>query len=595
MTKAREVLDFGDGKYEGETLDGMMHGFGTATWESGDTYTGEWRNDVFHGRGTYCWADGDKYVGEYQDEKQHGEGTLYDSTGVYAGHWENDVREGFGKQTYKNGDVYEGEWKSDMKHGKGKQVYANGTMFEGEWFRDMYHGVGMTRNSQGDVYEGEFMYNKPHGRGTYRWADGASYVGYFRDGVKHGEGCERMANGNWVAGNWVNGEHDKMQPIHKVDPGQLAEHQKLLEETLARLNLSTLQPLPVEKLKTQSQQRAASPSSEENDSKTPSPSQTQVAQPAPPNPAATQPTPSATQQQSAAAQPNTHPAPTPAAPSTISVKEKGYSEKDFEGWQPMKMLGKGSFGAVYEAGLRSGKIVCVKIVELGSIANPDDMTKLRNEISLMRRLHHPNIVQYYGCVEDKAKNTLNIFMEYVTGGSLNHYIKKFQVIPQVTVRQWAYQIVCGVKYLHECGIVHRDIKGDNILVTMDGIVKLADFGCSKAIDDVCSKTHGCQTMVGTPYWMAPEVIKCEGYGVKSDVWSVGCTIVEMITGKPPWPECTSMWAAVYKIANSSGLPTEIPKDLDPQMMDFLEKCFERDPNKRSGADELLAHPWLQFE
>lgn len=135
------------------------------------------------------------------------------------------------------------------------------------------------------------------------------------------------------------------------------------------------------------------------------------------NPAATQPTPSATQQQSAAAQPNTHPAPTPAAPSTISVKEKGYSEKDFEGWQPMKMLGKGSFGAVYEAGLRSGKIVCVKIVELGSIANPDDMTKLRNEISLMRRLHHPNIVQYYGCVEDKAKNTLNIFMEYVTGGS----------------------------------------------------------------------------------------------------------------------------------------------------------------------------------
>merc|ERR1711991_884688 len=121
-------------------------------------------------------------------------------------------------------------------------------------------------------------------------------------------------------------------------------------------------------------------------------------------------------------------------------------------------------------------------------------------------------------------------------------------------------------------------------------------GCSKKIDDVCSGSHGCKTMVGTPYWMAPEVIKSEalgkGYGTKSDVWSVACTIVEMVTGKPPWPECGSMWAAVYKIANSQGLPTEIPKDLGDDMRDFLEKCFERDPDRRPAAAELLKHSWI---
>jgi serine/threonine protein kinase len=208
-------------------------------------------------------------------------------------------------------------------------------------------------------------------------------------------------------------------------------------------------------------------------------------------------------------------------------------------------------------------------------------------------------VQYYGCHEDKTKNTLNIFMEYVTGGSLNSFIKRFRTLPHNTVRQWTVQIVRGVKYLHDEGIVHRDIKGDNILVTMDGIVKLADFGCSKAIDEVCNKANGdkagCKTMVGTPYWMAPEVIKCEtdGYGFKSDVWSVGCTVVEMVTGRPPWPESDSMWAAVFKIANSTGLPPGIPKDLSPDMMNFLERCFERDPAKRASAAELLDHKWLR--
>lgn len=269
-----------------------------------------------------------------------------------------------------------------------------------------------------------------------------------------------------------------------------------------------------------------------------------------------------------------------------------YTEADFQGFQTMKLLGKGGYGSAYECGLKSCKICCVKIIELGSIDNPSEVTSLRNEIELMKRLQHPNIVQYYGCTEDKTKNTINIFMELVTGGCLNSYIKKFETVPLATARDWTKQIVSGVKYLHDSGIVHRDIKGANLLVTNDGVLKLADFGCSKSIDDVCSKTRGCTTMVGTPYWMAPEVLKCEEYGVKSDIWSIGCTVVEMVTGKPPWPECESMWAAVYKIANSKGLPPNIPKDLPKDMMSFLERCFERTPAKRASIDELLAHTWI---
>jgi len=566
------TMDFGDGIYEGEVVgDNIMHGHGKMTMENGDMYIGEFRNDAFHGRGTYKWADGDEYTGDYQHDKQHGQGRLIDAIGTYSGAWFEDQRNGAGKQVYKNGEVYDGEWLNNAKHGRGKHTMASGASYEGEWVRDKHHGTGISRNAEGEVYEGEFLNHQPHGRGTYKWADGSSYVGYFVNGVRHGEGCERQPNGDWLAGNWVNGDHDGQQPLHRVDPGQLAEHQKMLQETLERLDMSVLRPMSVQQLadatKTPTSTTAASASG--NGAPGGSPTSTV---------------------------PHASSGGNATMPKEARPPRPQYTEDDFRDFQPMKLLGKGSFGMVYEAGLRSGKIVCVKVVELGSMANESDLKNLMNEIDLMKGLHHPNIVRYYGCTEDKEKNTLNIFMEYVTGGTINHYIKRFKTLPRDTVRQWAFQIVSGIRYLHGRGIVHRDIKGDNILVTMEGIVKLADFGCSKQIDDVCSGSHGCKTMVGTPYWMAPEVIKSEalgkGYGTKSDVWSVACTIVEMVTGKPPWPECGSMWAAVYKIANSKGLPTEIPKDLGEDMMDFLEKCFARDPDQRPSAEELLQHRWI---
>jgi serine/threonine protein kinase len=184
-------------------------------------------------------------------------------------------------------------------------------------------------------------------------------------------------------------------------------------------------------------------------------------------------------------------------------------------------------------------------------------------------------------------------MEYVAGGSLQNLWKQFDGFPPNAIKSYTKQILEGLDYLHGNNIAHRDIKGDNILVGNDGTVKLADFGCSKSLNDICSKTHGCQTMVGTPYWMAPEVItEDSGYGLKADIWSVGCTVVEMHTGKPPWPEFNSMWAAIYHIANTKEKPSQIPEDLDEHAKHFLDQCFERDTNRRPGAKDLIVHKYL---
>ncbi|KAK7196407.1 protein kinase [Novymonas esmeraldas] len=616
-------IDFDEGVYVG-TVDenGDMAGYGKATWHSGDVYEGEWLDGAMHGRGTYTWEDGDQYHGSYVRGRMEGSGEMRDATGSYTGEWVEDMRQGYGRMVYVGGNVYEGEWLAGMRHGAGKLVEEAALVtYEGEFNRNEKCGRGVQTNADGDVYDGDFAHGKPNGRGTYLWADGARYMGMFKDGVKHGDGCEWLANGDWIAGRFVNGEHvDDQSTRHKAtvlsidsdeeDTSGNGQASLALSDTAAA---AVLAPLDTEKLRRIAEQ-AQAPSFSSKSVASPGGAATATAR-ATLSTAAGESmrggaprqtgTPShrdarrRTSGAAAAAEAAGAAAAAAAAPSSpfaaaLTAPLMFLDDSDLEGWTPLKTIGKGSFGAVYTALLRNGRTVCCKVIELGSVENEEEMEKLRNEIALMKRLRHPNCVQYYGSLEDKTKNTLNIFMEYVSGGTLTSFVTKFKSIPLTTLRQWAYQMVYGVKYLHECGIVHRDIKGDNVLVSVDGIVKLADFGCSKAIDDVCSATHGCATMVGTPYWMAPEVIKCEagGYGMKSDVWSIGCTMVEMLTGKPPWPECNSMWAAVYKIANSTGLPTEIPADIDPELMDLLRRCFERNPKLRPTAAEMLRHPFL---
>ncbi|CAN6622973.1 hypothetical protein TRVA0_009S01134 [Trichomonascus vanleenenianus] len=246
-------------------------------------------------------------------------------------------------------------------------------------------------------------------------------------------------------------------------------------------------------------------------------------------------------------------------------------------------LGRGAYATVYRAlNLATGETVAVKQFNLSDVAKSDTDT-IMMEIDLLKNLNHPNIVKYHGFV--KSTDTLNIILEYCENGSLSNICKKFGKFPENLVAVYVYQVLQGLAFLHQQGTIHRDIKGANILTTKDGRVKLADFGVATSI----GKNADGNSVAGTPNWMAPEIIELNGATTASDIWSVGCTILELLTGKPPYHNLRQM-PALFAIVNDDHPP--IPEGLSHQVKDFLLQCFQKDPNLRVSARKLLKHPWM---
>lgn len=245
-------------------------------------------------------------------------------------------------------------------------------------------------------------------------------------------------------------------------------------------------------------------------------------------------------------------------------------------------LGKGAFGSVYRAlNWGTGETVAVKQIKLADLPK-SELRVIMLEIDLLKNLDHPNIVKYHGFV--KTPETLNIILEYCENGSLHSISKNFGRFPENLVGLYMSQVLHGLLYLHEQGVIHRDIKGANILTTKQGLVKLADFG-------VASRTTGLHesSVVGTPYWMAPEVIELSGATTASDIWSLGCTVIELLDGKPPYHKLQPM-PALFRIVNDDHPP--LPSGASPAVIDFLMQCFQKDPNLRVSARKLLKHPWI---
>ena len=265
-------------------------------------------------------------------------------------------------------------------------------------------------------------------------------------------------------------------------------------------------------------------------------------------------------------------------------------------WQLGDYIAQGTSGAVYQGlNMDSGAIIAVKVYHLGSSGMTDtDLVSFKNEIALMRRLTHENIVKYLGA--ESREGALQILMEFVSGGTLSSVVTKFKKLSESTVRMYTRQMLTGLHYLHQNGIIHRDLKGSNILVSTEGVVKLTDFGCSKNLN-ASWQTNGTvggngHTVVGTPAYIAPEVIRGEGAGRRSDVWSVGCTIIEMVSGRPPFADASNPFALMYSVGNLKTAPRLPEGMLSPLGTDFLSKCLEPDPHKRPYVTELLHHPWL---
>lgn len=271
-------------------------------------------------------------------------------------------------------------------------------------------------------------------------------------------------------------------------------------------------------------------------------------------------------------------------------------------WMKGALIGQGSFGCVYLAlHAVTGELLAVKQVEApspGANSQTDTRKKsmieaLKREISLLRDLRHANIVQYLGC--SSSAEHLNIFLEYVPGGSVQTMLNSYGALPEPLVRSFVRQILNGLSYLHNRDIIHRDIKGANILVDNKGTIKISDFGISKKLEATnilngANNNKNRPSLQGSVFWMAPEVVKQTSYTRKADIWSLGCLVVEMMTGTHPFPDCSQL-QAIFKIGGGKAAPT-IPDNASPEAIKFLTQTFEIDHNLRPSADELMLSPFL---
>ncbi|ORX63026.1 Pkinase-domain-containing protein, partial [Hesseltinella vesiculosa] len=251
----------------------------------------------------------------------------------------------------------------------------------------------------------------------------------------------------------------------------------------------------------------------------------------------------------------------------------------------MVKIGQGASGGVYTAhpaGTDDTTSVAIKQMNLQQQPKKE---LIINEIVVMKQSKHPNIVNFIDAYV--WKGDLWVIMEYMQGGSLTDVVTcNMMTEPQIAAV--CKEVLQGLEHLHNKGVIHRDIKSDNILLSLQGHIKLTDFGfCAQLNDDQAKRT----TMVGTPYWMAPEVVKRSSYSYSVDIWSLGILCIEMVDGEPPYLNENPL-RALYLIATNGTPDLQNPESLSDVFHSFLALCLQVDPENRPSSSHLLQHAFL---
>lgn len=255
-----------------------------------------------------------------------------------------------------------------------------------------------------------------------------------------------------------------------------------------------------------------------------------------------------------------------------------------------QVLGRGGYGTVVLArNVRTGQLVAIKRFHADAASDATALAELNSRAVKEQRvwagLSHPNVVRYLGCFTDES-GALSLVVEYVNGWSLAEHVAQYGSFPEPLVAEITRQLIDGLAYLHSRGVIHRDLKPANVLVTRDGVIKICDFGVSAApsVPGISGRT-----VCGTPHYIAPEVIEQRPYAASVDVWSLGCTVMELATGRRPWHELTAMSALV---ALSKSRRPPLPSGLSSACRSFLSACWVWDPAARATTSQLRRHPFI---
>ncbi|KAF1809721.1 Pkinase-domain-containing protein [Eremomyces bilateralis CBS 781.70] len=253
-------------------------------------------------------------------------------------------------------------------------------------------------------------------------------------------------------------------------------------------------------------------------------------------------------------------------------------------YRNFQKIGQGASGGVFTAN-RRGTNECVAIKQMNLEQQPKK-DLIVNEILVMKESKHKNIVNFMDSY--LVQGDLWVVMEFMEGGSLTDVVT-FNMMTEGQIAAVCRETLHGLQHLHSKGVIHRDIKSDNVLLSLEGHIKLTDFGFCAQIDQAHTKRT---TMVGTPYWMAPEVVTRKEYGRKIDLWSLGIMAIEMIDGEPPYLN-ESPLRALFLIATNGTPSIKDEATLTPVFKDFLNFALKVDPEKRASAHDLLTHAFIQ--